>query len=299
MRWILDVKGNQVAKWNRKYGKRGHKVECKCASPKSDCCLGTLYSTQRLFFAAFKCIFFNQHTQCVISVSPSFQHSKSFVMDCNSALNYLKNTPCSAWDFALIVDAIKATNQCSDENAFTALDTILKKNFSAAQTSSFTANWKKMIDSYKKEHKEEITKQTGPKERLYKQLVQTQMNIGSLNTLNNTNTNIINKKKRKLSNPLYVFILEQVYSIDQYLFYSIHGDTSAQPAQSRTSFTPSSSSKPATTTHARNDRRTTARNSFEELFDESDQEGDEETCLDAEVSRESKTKCSLANNLAI
>ncbi|KAL0141424.1 hypothetical protein V8B55DRAFT_1064571 [Mucor lusitanicus] len=185
-------------------------------------------------------------------------------MDCNSALNYLKNTPCSAWDFALIVDAIKATNQCSDENAFTALDTILKKNFSAAQTSSFTANWKKMIDSYKKEHKEEITKQTGPKERLYKQLVQTQMNIGSLNTLNNTNTNIINKKKRKLSNPL------------------IHGDTSAQPAQSRTSFTPSSSSKPATTTHARNDRRTTARKSFEELFDESDQEGDEETCLDAE-----------------
>ncbi|OAD04373.1 hypothetical protein MUCCIDRAFT_108199 [Mucor lusitanicus CBS 277.49] len=90
------------------------------------------------------------------------------------------------------------------------------------------------------------------------------MNIGSLNTLNNTNTNIINKKKRKLSNPL------------------IHGDTSAQPAQSRTSFTPSSSSKPATTTHARNDRRTTARKSFEELFDESDQEGDEETCLDAE-----------------
>ena len=53
-----------------------------------------------------------------------------------------------------------------------------------------------MVDSYKKEHKEEITKQTSPKERLYDQLMQLQMNIGSLNTLDNTNTTIINKKKR-------------------------------------------------------------------------------------------------------
>ncbi|KAK4516821.1 3',5'-cyclic-nucleotide phosphodiesterase (PDEase) (3':5'-CNP) [Mucor velutinosus] len=112
------------------------------------------------------------------------------LMDCKSAIQYLNNTPSSLWDFKVVVGIIKAKNGCSNDKAFSALNNILKKNFDAAQTSFFITNWKSLISNFEKQREDPI-----------RQTIQTQTNIdiGSVNTINNKNTNII-KRKRKLIN---------------------------------------------------------------------------------------------------
>ncbi|KAL9536740.1 hypothetical protein MBANPS3_012404 [Mucor bainieri] len=116
-------------------------------------------------------------------------------MDCQASINYLKSTDSSLWDFNTVVNIIKATNDCSNDKAFAALNTILKKDFDSEQNSFFVTNWKSLVRTFDQKRedpkREKIQRQT-----IQQQTIQSQTNIDTVNTLNNTNTNIIQRKRR-------------------------------------------------------------------------------------------------------
>ncbi|KAL9536885.1 hypothetical protein MBANPS3_012283 [Mucor bainieri] len=151
-------------------------------------------------------------------------------MNCKSAPPYyLKKTPCWAWDFTLVVDATKAANRCSDENAFTALDTTLKKHFTAEQTSTFQANWKKMIKAYKEEGEKTTDHQ--------QQTMQSQLNIGSVKKLKNINKTIVNKTEQP-----------HVFKMKVCSAQNIEGTSSSSTSSITTATTPTMSSSSSSST---------------------------------------------------
>lgn len=126
------------------------------------------------------------YLQCNLSVS------LSFFMDSKAAINYLKSTDSSLWDFKTVVNIIKATNNCSNDKAFAALNTILKKDFDSEQNSFFITNWKSLVKTFDKQ------RENPKRETIQRQTIQSQTNIDTVNTLNNTNTNIIQRKRRMI-----------------------------------------------------------------------------------------------------
>lgn len=110
-----------------------------------------------------------------------------------TVLTYLQQTAKDLWDFKAAINMIKGELNCSNEQCYTKLDSILKTKFPRGEASFWIDNWTELRNMY-----EDSQKATGSNKTIKKQTIGTQFNIKKVETLNN-NQNVVNSlRKRKL-----------------------------------------------------------------------------------------------------